>query len=97
MTSPLTWEACAAAGMSAAEAARAMGFSKPAATQYARRNGLKFRDGRFKNGGARNPAANPLAKLTPAERADYDLIKRKKFTRAEALRLVGRHDLVMAQ
>lgn len=95
MTSPLTWEACAAAGMSQAEAARAMGLTRPSASQYARRHGLKFRDGRKTNG--THLIDNALAKLTPAERADYNWIKRKRFTRTEALRLIGRLDLVRAQ
>lgn len=45
MTSPLTWEACAAVGMSKAEAARAMGCHPSVAYQYAKRHGLIFRNG----------------------------------------------------
>lgn len=46
---------------------------------------------------ARNadPAFNPLAALTPEERADYDLLKKRAlYTRAEALRAIGRADLI---
>lgn len=41
-----------------------------------------------------DPARNPLLRLTPAERADYDLFKLKGCTREEAFRLIGRVDLV---
>ncbi len=38
---------------------------------------------------------NPLAMLTPAQRADYDLLRGKgKMTRAEALESIGRADLI---
>jgi hypothetical protein len=42
-----------------------------------------------------DPARNPLAALTPQERADYNLVKRKMgYTRDEALTAIGRADLV---
>lgn len=41
-----------------------------------------------------DPAFNPLAALTAEERADYDLMKRNKFTRNEALTAIGRKDLI---
>jgi hypothetical protein len=38
---------------------------------------------------------NPLAALTAAQRADYDvLVKKGSFRRTEALRSVGRGDLI---
>ena len=44
-----------------------------------------------------DPARNPLAALTPAERADYDTLRRKGgYTRSDALRAIGRSDLVGA-
>jgi len=42
----MTWEECAAAGMSQAEAARARGRSRCSASLYAKRTGLAFREGR---------------------------------------------------
>ncbi|APX88671.1 hypothetical protein BV394_02095 [Brevirhabdus pacifica] len=42
----------------------------------------------------RDPAFNPLAALTAEERADYDLMKRNKLTRNEALTAIGRKDLI---
>lgn len=41
-----------------------------------------------------DPAFNPLAALSSEERADYDLMKRNKFTRNEALTAIGRKDLI---
>jgi hypothetical protein len=46
MTGKLTWEDCAAAGMSQSEAARARGVSAQAAHEYACRTGLRFPDAR---------------------------------------------------
>ncbi len=44
-----------------------------------------------------DPARNPLAALTPEERADYDVLRRKGgLTRDEALRAIGRGDLIRA-
>lgn len=40
-----------------------------------------------------DPKNNPLAALTPDERADYDRLKRAKYTRKEAFCAVGRGDL----
>lgn len=45
MTKP-TWEECAELGMSATEAANARGVTKGAASNAAKRLGLKFRDAR---------------------------------------------------
>lgn len=42
-----------------------------------------------------DPAYNPLAALTPEERADYDvLVKKGGYSRCDALSLIGRSDLV---
>lgn len=138
-----SWEECADAGMSAAEAAEARGTSVWAARDATKRHGVKFRDARkdpeFAAANAErmsermkrryadpafaavnaeqlrglhrdpkriaahakamrrkwaDPAYNPLAALSPEERADYDLMKRNKFTRNEALTAIGRKDLI---
>jgi transposase len=36
-----------------------------------------------------DPEFNPLAALTPEQRADYDVLKRAKYSRAEALAAIG--------
>ena len=41
-----------------------------------------------------DPEFNPLAALSAAERADYDTLKKAGHSRAEALRSVGRDDLI---
>ena len=41
-----------------------------------------------------DPRHNPLVLLSVSERADYDLLKRARLTRAEALSAVGRADLI---
>ena len=41
-----------------------------------------------------DPEFNPLASLSDAERADYDILKRNGHSRAEALGTIGRADLV---
>lgn len=41
-------------------------------------------------------ARGPLSALTPEQRADYDVIRKAKFTQTEALRAIGRADLVPA-
>ncbi len=40
------------------------------------------------------PDVNPLVLLTPTERADYDLLKRAGHSRNDALRSIGRGDLI---
>jgi hypothetical protein len=40
-----------------------------------------------------DPAFNPLAALSAAERADYDVLKKAGYGRAEALRAIGRADM----
>lgn len=67
MNAPLTWEACAAAGMSKSQAARAMGHLPTAASDYARRHGLSFREGR-----AERTAPKPVT-LPPPPWEAFDL------------------------
>jgi hypothetical protein len=71
----MTWEECAAAGMSQAEAARARGRSRCSASLYAKRNGLTFPDGRKDEAHAERSAerlralhADPEFKKAHAER-----------------------------
>jgi len=40
------------------------------------------------------PEVNPLVLLTPTERADYDLLTRAGHSRNDALRSIGRGDLI---
>ena len=44
-----------------------------------------------------DPEFNPLVLLTPAERADYDVLKRAGYSRADALRAIGRLDILDAR
>ena len=41
-----------------------------------------------------DPSHNPLVLLTPDQRADYDALKRAGHSRGDALRAIGRDDLV---
>lgn len=93
----MTYEECAAAGMTQAETARAMGRSKSAVSVAAKRLGLTF--------AGRSPspetiekirAANlgPLTALTEAELDDYRFLRRTGYRRAEALAAMGRMDLI---
>lgn len=78
--------------MSATEAAEARGVTRQAASDAARIRGLAFRDGRTRPDSTGR--GNPLVALSPEERADYDRMKRSKFTRNEALTAIGRKDLI---
>jgi hypothetical protein len=103
----MTWAECAAAGMSQAEAARHRGMTKAAACQAAKRQGLTFKPGRrdmFK-GASRPPefgrriSATMLARswktaLSPEEHEAYASYIRRHFRKAEALRIIGREDLI---
>ena len=128
MTRP-TYEECAAAGMSQAEAARARGAGRSAASLYSKMHNLQFKNGRTDpDSRERRIAALKAAMTTPNVRAqlsarmkkmrqdpafaarlgrripvgltdaeveDYRfLTKRKHLTRDEALRAVGRADLI---
>ena len=41
-----------------------------------------------------DPEFNPLVVLTPAERADYDVLKRAGYSRDDVFRAIGRADLI---
>lgn len=95
----------AAQGMTATEIAAACGVCRSAVVQWAQREALILPDGRKSTAHSSNlsrkararyadPAFNPLAALTTAERAEYDVLKRKKCTRNEALAAIGRTDLI---
>ena len=94
----------AAQGVTQAEIAKACGVSRPAVSQWAKRHGVKLPDHRLspahaahmsRNARARHadPAFNPLAALTPEERARYDKLKRR-YTRSMALLIIGRTDVL---
>lgn len=95
----------AAQGMTATEIAAACGVCRSAVVQWAQREAVDLPDGRKSAAHSGNlsrkareryadPAVNPLAALTTAERAEYDVLKRKKCTRNEALTAIGRADLI---
>lgn len=99
-----TWAECHAAGMTASQAAQARGRHKSCATAWARRRGLRFADGRsvpeFRAHLKRiavASAANRNAwrgQLTATELADYQLFMSHGYRRAEALKAIGREDLI---
>lgn len=98
-TGIVTYQSCAAAGMSASETAAAMGVKVGAVYGAARRFGLVFRDTRRERMKAlhADPEFNSLAALLSVERADYDvLVKKGGLSRGAALTAVGRGDLVRA-
>lgn len=81
------WEACAAAGMTMAGAARRLGLSRNCAIRARRVHGIKFRSG----------GPIQLSALTEKQAEEYRfLTKRYGYCRAEALRAIGRADLVEA-
>jgi len=91
----------AAEGLSVKEAAARLGISPPALGMWARRNGVKFRDGRCRADAAPKPPPAPLswlwlaARLTESERADYRLLRGKGGqTGLQALAAIRRPDLV---
>ena len=101
----MTWEQCAAAGMSKAEAARHRGVTVSTAVYQAKRLGLTFKDGRKENGSNLRDAVThdlsaltrrAISKMTPAERACYRALRQgpDKFSIDDALRLIGRADLI---
>lgn len=96
----MSWEECAAAGMTAKEAAQHRGTSPRAPYHYAHRHGISFRSGRdcpqYRAGQAERarrqhatPGSSVLSRLTPEQRADYRVLRAAKYTREEALRAVG--------
>lgn len=95
----------AAQGMTQAEIAAACNVSPCTVSLWAKRHDIALPDGRKSaaNSDAQSvrakrrfadPAFNPLAALTPAERAVYNVLKRKECTRDEALAAIGRADLI---
>lgn len=76
------WRLCAAAGLTAVDAAFLLRRSPDAAQRAARLHGIVFAGRR----GVRRA-------LTRQELADYDLAVRKGFRRDEALVIAGRGDL----
>ena len=94
----------AARGMTCTEIAKTCGVSVPAVSQWAKRHGVKLPDHRLSPAHAArisrlararhaDPAFNPLAALTPEERARYDKLKRR-YTRGMALLIIGRTDVL---
>ena len=110
MTKPIAseadWAVLREKGLTAVEIAKAMQCHPQTVRRWFKRLGGLGHDGRRRAHVARSPkeanaawwadpANNPLAALTAAERADYDVLKRKGgISRAEALAAIGRADLV---
>ena len=117
----MTWEDCAAAGMTVRQAAEAMGKSKAAATNYAKAHGFRFvnslpeddRRRASKSAEMRDRWADPSSRaalrksiasglvgrsfrhlMSDQERREYDKLKRLGIARKDALRAIGRADLV---
>lgn len=86
--------------LSQAEAARVLGVTQPTLRHWMIRLGLEFNRDRGQRAIARAKHARRgmpkgvLSELSPSERADYDLLKRNRLTRVQALRAIGRDDLV---
>lgn len=80
------YRACAAEGLSTSEAAKRLGLSPSAVSCAAKRHGLTFRDARAERMRRlhADPLVNQLAAMTPEQRADYDLLKKAGYSRAEA-------------
>lgn len=94
----------AAQGMTCTEIAVTCGVSVPAVSMWAKRHGVKLPDHRLSPAHAArisrlararhaDPAFNPLAALTPDERAEYDKLRRYG-SRNRALIVIGRMDLI---
>lgn len=107
---PLTadqWRACFDKGMTASEAAKALGRDSSSAARVAKRLGYDLPDGRRtaaaraacrerRRGKAPRQRKPTLREqLTDAERADFDLLRRKGgYRRDQALAAIGRADLI---
>lgn len=96
MTDKPTYFDCFIEDMSVIDAARAIGVSESCVRQWASRNGVKFPDGRKMASASErmwamqaDPSFNPLRKLTPEQRADFDALRKAKLSRAEALQAIG--------
>ena len=79
--------ACAARGMTQTRAAIELGVSRAAISTAAARHGIAFTPGRTYSRGV-------IDALTPAENKDYRLLRSKRYRRDEALRAIGRTDLI---
>lgn len=108
MTRRPSYQECLDAGMSYTETPRARGVTVGAVSCWARKHGVQFRnatkDPEFKKANSErmkrlnaDPEFNPLAALTREKRADYDTLKRAGYTRPEALRAIGRADLLVQE
>lgn len=84
-----TWEGLHRAGFTACESARLRGTTFTAAYIWAKKYGKKWPRHHA------DPKRNPVAGLTPAERAEYDRLRNTKGAgRDLALEMIGRRDLV---
>ena len=83
------WRRCAAAGMSAADAAESLGYARSSGVKLARYYGVEFPAAKYRKGDFRN-------RLSPQERRQYVKIRGSGIARDDALRAVGRGDLVEA-
>lgn len=91
--------ACAEAGMGKSEAARHLGVSRGAVEYAATQLGITFVDKRSQVASERmrklrkDPKflvkLNPMARLTPDQRAEYDALKKAGYSRAEAFKEIG--------
>lgn len=81
----MTWEECAAAGMTATEAARARGKTVSAASLYAKLKGLIFRDGRRDEANAERSRQRMRQRMR-ALHADPEFAKANAERSAERMR-----------
>jgi len=88
--------------MSTTATAKARGVKIQSVSSWANRNGVNFRrdySASAERGAERlrklhaDPDRNPLVLLSPEERAAYDNLKRKRYSRPDAFRAIGRADL----
>lgn len=77
----------AALGLTQAEAARAHGVSAAAVCLYAKRHGIRF--ARVVRKGKPIGVRPDRSKMTPAQVADLEAIRRKGFLMCEALEMIG--------
>lgn len=88
------YRACAAAGMGTLETARHLGVNAGIVSKAAKRLGISFVDKRATVASEHmrklhaDQKLNPLARLTPEQRADYDVLKKAGYSRAEAFKAI---------
>lgn len=88
----MTYEQCMAAGMTSHEAAAARGVGVRTVQLWAQRRNLRWaKPPRPKRAGVDTSWGR---KLTAEEREVYTKYRRCDFDRAEALKLIGREDLI---